>query len=89
MQSCQKWKFGLVITMEKGAWSLAGTKLPGKVRLLARILVKTMAMTSIWIMCFLRCHQLTPIIGCGGLGLHCIPRILERVAPYRSNGRRS
>jgi hypothetical protein len=32
---------------EKGAWSLAGTRLLEKFRLLARVLVKTMAVTSV------------------------------------------
>jgi hypothetical protein len=65
---------------------LAGTKLPGKVRLLARVLVITMVMTNVLIMCLLRHHWITAIIGCKGLGLCHIPRILGRVSTYQSMG---
>jgi hypothetical protein len=43
--------------MEKGAWSLTGTRLLGKIGLLARVLVKTMAMTSIQVFHLRRHHD--------------------------------
>jgi hypothetical protein len=64
----------LIITRVKGSWSFTGT------RLLAKVLVKTMVMTIIWILCLLRSHRLTPIIGKKWLGLCHIPRILGRVS---------
>jgi hypothetical protein len=73
----------------KGAWSLTGTRLPENVRLLDRVLVKTMAMTSIQIMHLFRHHRLIPIIEHIRLGLCCISSILGRVTPCQSNGHMS
>jgi hypothetical protein len=70
---------------KKGSWSLTGTKLPENVGLLARVLVDTMALMSIWKLHFLGNHWLIPVSGHRGLGkdfsLHCVPNILERVSP--------
>jgi hypothetical protein len=60
---------------------LVGTRLLGKISLLAKVLVITMVISSIWILRLLRCHRLTPIIGRKGLGLRRIPIILGRVTP--------
>jgi hypothetical protein len=66
--------------MEKEAWRLTGTGLPGKVGLLAEVLVKTMAMTNVWIFCLRRYHQLIPEIGHRWLGVHYIQKTLGRVS---------
>jgi hypothetical protein len=34
--------------MKKGSWSLTATRLPGNVGLLTRVLVETVALTSVW-----------------------------------------
>ena len=47
----------------KATWNLASTKLPGKVRLLARVLVNTMALANEPILGLLGHHQLIPIVG--------------------------
>ena len=87
MQGCQEGQFGLlVITWEKWVWSLVGTRLPGKVRLLARVLVKTMAMASVWIFHVRRHHRLISKIGHRWLGMYYIRRTLGRVAPCWSRG---
>jgi hypothetical protein len=74
---------------KKGAWNLTSTRLPGKIGLLTRVLVYTMALANIQILCFLGHHRLIPVIGHRGLGgdfsLCCVPNILERVSPCRSN----
>jgi hypothetical protein len=72
--------------MEKGSWVLAGTRLQGKVKLLARALVITMVVTSIQIMHLLRHHRLVPIIIHKGMSLHRIPRILGGVPPVDPMG---
>jgi hypothetical protein len=73
VQSHQEGKFGLlVITWEKGAWGLTGTRLPGKVWLLAQILVETMALASVWILHMWRHHRLISQIGHTLLGMHYI-----------------
>jgi hypothetical protein len=58
-----------MINMEKGARSLTGTRLLGKVGLLAGVLVKAMAMTSVWILRLRRHHRLIPEIGRRWLGV--------------------
>jgi hypothetical protein len=96
-QPCQIWqvqirqegKFGLlVITWEKGAWSLTRTRLPGKVWLLASILVETMALASVWIFHMWRHHWMISQIGHRLLGMHYIRRNLGRVTPCQSRGDR-
>jgi hypothetical protein len=69
-------------------WSLNGARFPGKVGLLAEVLIKTMAMTSIHILHVRRHHQLIPKIGRRWLGVHYIRRTLGRVSPCQSHGHR-
>jgi hypothetical protein len=52
--------------------SLTGTRLPGNIWLLARILVETMALTSVRILHLWRHHWLIPHKGHRMLGIHCV-----------------
>jgi hypothetical protein len=77
---------------KKGSWSLNSTRFPGKVGLLAMVLVETMALTNVRKLCLLGYHRLTLVIGRHGLGgdfsLCCVPRILEGDTPSRFDGHR-
>jgi hypothetical protein len=72
----------------KRAWSLTNTRLPGKVWLLARILVETMDLASVRILHMWRHHRLISQIRHRLLGMHCIQRTLGRITPCRSCGDR-
>jgi hypothetical protein len=71
---------------KKGAWSLTGTRLPGKFGLLARVLVNTMALTNVrilhvcWDIIVDSCNW-TLKVGWGLLPMHCVPNILEGLPP--------
>jgi hypothetical protein len=71
---------------------LNGTRLPEKVGLLAKVLVETVALTSVQNLISLGYDWLTPIIGQHGLhddfSLRCVPMVLEGYAHSRSNGHR-
>jgi hypothetical protein len=67
---------------------LTGTRLLGKVWLLARVLVETVALASVGVLYLRRHHWLIPHEGHNILGIHRVLRTLGRIIPCRSCGER-